>query len=159
MSWVNRRERDRFLRELKRREKEYREAGMTEQQILAMREYDIAAFSSDRSYYTHTVSCDFYDDEMEETLAIEAFEQDDDGEKVQGNTEWYDTFENKYLIRAIKKLSQEEIDLLSLYLYEGYSQTEIGQLYNIPQYEISRRISNILELLRKTMEAERLADM
>ncbi len=50
MSWNNALERKKFERRWSQEEKAYREAGMTEEQILSMREFEEEQYRSNRRY-------------------------------------------------------------------------------------------------------------
>lgn len=54
MSWNDGYERKKFMAGMKKQAEEYRTAGMTEEQIKAMYEFDLGVYKSDRTYYSHT---------------------------------------------------------------------------------------------------------
>jgi len=58
MSWNNGYERKKFMARMKKQAEEYRAAGMTEEQVQKMFEYDLEAFRSDRNYVSHTQQYD-----------------------------------------------------------------------------------------------------
>ena len=53
MAWNNGLERKRFDEEQERLAAEYRAAGMTEEQIEQIQQFDLEAFNSKRRYYEH----------------------------------------------------------------------------------------------------------
>ena len=50
MSWNDGYERKKFMAKMKKQAEEYRAAGMTEEQIKAMYEFDLGVYKSDRTY-------------------------------------------------------------------------------------------------------------
>ena len=58
------------------------------------------------------------------------------------NLEVYD------LLSALEKLSDEDLELLTLYIYEGYSTVELSKAYGIAHQNISKRIIKITNFLK-----------
>ena len=59
MKWNNAKERKEFIKKQNKLHKEYLAAGMTEEQIKAIYEYDISEFNSNRRENEHTQKFDF----------------------------------------------------------------------------------------------------
>ena len=67
MAWINGLERKRFNEEQKRLAEQYRAAGMTEEQIEQMYQFDLVEFNSRRRFSEHT-----------QQFSENAFEESDD---------------------------------------------------------------------------------
>ena len=61
---------------------------------------------------------------------------------------WIEEIENTSLIKKIKNLNISEIEILTMYVFEEKSQTEIAEKMNITQPSISRRIRVIKKKLK-----------
>ena len=59
-----------------------------------------------------------------------------------------DEIENEHLLSALEKLSDEDLELLTLYIYEGYSTVELSKAYGIAHQNISKRIIKITNFLK-----------
>ena len=70
MGWNDGIERKKFEARMKKQAEEYHAAGMTEEQIQAMYEFDLAQYKSDRRFYSHT-----------QPLEVHEFEDDDEGDE------------------------------------------------------------------------------
>ena len=158
MSWNNGYETKKFEARQKKQAEEYRALGMTEEQIQAMYEFDLEQFKSDRRYAMHTQSIqvpefdDIDADESDNSLLKEFFDQltcniNDSTDKPR--YWWIEELDTPELIQAIKMLSDNDKELLTLYFFDGYSQSEIAEFYGISQKNISKKISRIKKNLRK----------
>lgn len=157
MSWNDGYERRKFEAKQKKLAEEYRKAGMTEEQIKAMYEFDFEQFKSDRKYRMHTqpfASSDFEEggeDDSESTL-LEKFEEQItvsiDDATCHSRYWWIEELENVELAKKIKSLTKEQIELLTLVVVDGYDQTEIAKILNVNQSTISRRFEAIKKILR-----------
>ena len=159
MSWNDGYERKKFEAKQKKLAEEYRKAGMTEEQIKAMYEYDFEQFKSDRTYRMHTQALqveefDELDADESDNALIKHFENElttsiEDGEH--SRYWWIEEIENPVFTKALKKLSQEQIELLSLIVADGYGQAEMAGILNVSQSAISQRLATIKKILKKTL--------
>ena len=119
MAWINGLERKRFNEEQKRLAEQYRAAGMTEEQIEQMYQFDLVEFNSRRRFSEHT-----------QQFSENAFEESDDDKSpllekylAQLSTSldfsfagdrygWVEEIEKPELIKGIKALSKEDIELI-----------------------------------------------
>ena len=133
MAWINGLERKRFNEEQKRLAEQYRAAGMTEEQIEQMYQFDLVEFNSRRRFSEHlaqlSTSLDF------------SFAGDRYG--------WVEEIEKPELIKGIKALSKEDIELITLYVFDDLTQNEIGVRFGISQKAVSKRIEQIRKHLNK----------
>lgn len=157
MKWNNGYERRMFEIKQKKQAEEYRKAGMTEEQIKAMYEFDLEQFNSDRKYYRRTqpfTSSDFeegVEDDSESTL-LEKFEEQIsvsfDETTHHSRYWWIEDLENAELAKKIKMLTQEEIEILTMLVVDGNTQVEIAQKINVPFRTLKYKIRNIKNFLK-----------
>lgn len=151
MEWNNGFERARFETEQKRQAKWYRKAGMTEEQISAMYEYDKEVFNEQRAYECHTVDIPLVDDSFDEDVVgissdTFAYEYQPDVESVE---DWINSMESEWLIKILKGLNVGDQTILKLAFYDGYSETNIARIVHRPRQSISRRIVQMKKMIIK----------
>ena len=160
MSWNNAYEKRKFEEKQKKQAEKYRALGMTEEQIKEMYEFDYAQFKSERRFHMHTQSFEpdkFDDDEddNEKLSIVEKFQdvlattQDDSTDK--SRYWWIEEIENPVFTKALKKLSQDQIELLSLIVADGYGQAEMAGILNVSQSAISQRLATIKKIFKTTL--------
>ena len=64
---------------------------------------------------------------------------------------WFEEIDNPDLVRNIKSLSTEQLELLTLVVIDGYGQAEIADLMKVSQSAISQRIATIRKILKATL--------
>ena len=160
MSWNNAYEKRKFEEKQKKQAEKYRALGMTEEQIKEMYEFDYAQFKSERRFHMHTQSFepdkfDADEDDNEKLSIVEKFQevlattQDDSADK--SRYWWIEEIENPVFTKALKKLSQEQIELLSLIVADGYGQAEMAGILNVSQSAISQRLATIKKIFKTTL--------
>ena len=160
MSWNDGYERRKFEARQKKQAEEYRALGMTEEQIQAMYEFDLEQYKSDRRYHTHTqqlTTSDFDEgeaDDSESTLLQKFFGELT--ETIENSSEksrywWIEQIDNPNLVSAIKKLSREQIEVLTLIVVDGYGQAEIAEVMKVSQSAISQRLATIKKILKQAL--------
>jgi DNA-directed RNA polymerase specialized sigma subunit len=160
MNWNNAYEKRKFEEKQKKQAEKYRALGMTEEQIKEMYEFDYAQFKSERRFHMHTQSFEpdkFDDDEddNEKLSIVEKFQdvlattQDDSTDK--SRYWWIEEIDNPVFTKALKKLSQEQIELLSLIVADGYGQAEMAGILNVSQSAISQRLATIKKIFKTTL--------
>ena len=158
MSWNNAYEKRKFEEKQKKQAEKYRALGMTEEQIKEMYEFDYAQFKSERRFHMHTQSFepdkfDADEDDNEKLSIVEKFQdvlattQDDSADK--SRYWWIEEIENEMLSERVKKLSPEDLELITQNVIEGYSQTDLAKIYGISQKNISKKIKKIKNFLEK----------
>lgn len=158
MAWNNGRERKRFDEEQKRLAVEYRAAGMSEDQIEQMHQFDLKVFNSTRRFYEHT-----------QQIPNNIFGTDDEGlcplndkfleamsvtiEQSDAKTRywWIEEIENLRLLAAIRELSIEAIELITQIVFDELSQEEIANTLEVSQPAVSLKLKKILENLKKCL--------
>lgn len=160
MEWNNGMERKKFEKQQARLREEYRKAGMTEEQIKAMYEYDLSVFRKNRIEAIHT-----------QRLDLNAFDDDsatDEGQNPlllkfadkltvelsithTSRYAWVEDVENEKLAKGLKSLKKKDLELLTLWLVDGYSQSEIAQLMGVNRKAINNKICRIKKFLKQIL--------
>ncbi len=135
-------EKKKFDSRWKRLEVEYCDAGMSEEQIAAMKEYDWAWFCSQRVFQNHTqpIPCEQYDEVCGQSQLFRKFASLSyqwDVDKIdQTRYGWLASVENEQLLLRLKKLSKKDLELLTLLLRANQARREDGQ----PQEVMNRTV-------------------
>lgn len=152
MSWNDGYERRKFEAKQKKQAEEYRALGMTEEQIQAMYEFDLEQYKSDRRHYSHTQSFipDDFDESEDDDEKLSIFEKFKDvlTTTIENSSDksrywWIEEIDDPNLVRKIKSLPQDDIELITLLAFDGYSKTEIAKMLGCKPYHITRRLARI----------------
>ena len=134
---------------------EYTAAGMAEDAIQKMYEYDRQMFNAERNNLEHTqeFTAPAYDSSEEEASPLmmkyqEAITVTDTYRETKSDFSWIGEIENEQLLMALEKLKEDDLKMLTLYAYEGYSVTELSKVYNVAHQNISKRIARITKFLK-----------
>ena len=131
---------------------EYRAAGMKEDAIQKMYEYDLAVFNDDRAHHRYDVEIPSADDsENRNDYAdfVRATTVTDTYHETKTRFAWVGEVQNERLQVGLEKLSDDDLKLLTLYVYEGYTESEISKVFSISQPAIHKRIEKITIFLKK----------
>lgn len=140
-------ERKSFDENWKKLRVEYRQAGMTEEEIQIMYEYDLNVFRQRRIYCLHNESSE----EMEEKqnpIFMESIRLEDTDRQNIGRNSWLDELDNMKLYTAIQKLKKDDIEILTLWAIEKYTVTEIAKMQSVSQQAISKNVMRIKKFLK-----------
>ena len=155
MSFYNGNERRKLNAKWEQLRVQYREAGMSEEAIQAMYEFDLGVLNSERAYDANTVAvCDGEDDvDARKAADIKQYEAaitvTDTYRETKSRFAWIGEIENERLLAALENLSEDDLKLLTLYVYEGYNENEISKAFNVSQPAIHKRIMKISIFLKK----------
>ena len=155
MSFNNGNERRKLNAEWEHLRVQYREAGMSEDAIQAMYEFDLSVLNSERAYATNTVAVgdSYNDDNARKAADIKQYEAaitvTDTYHETKSRFTWIGEIENEQLLAALESLSEDDLKLLTLYVYEGYTESEISKVFSISQPAIHKRIEKIAIFLKK----------
>ena len=131
------------------------EAGMADDAIQKMYDYDRQQFNSERTCIERTQelsnsSFECSEDEtsplmqkyMEATTIVDTYHE------TKSSFAWIGEIENEQLLTALENLDDADLKLLTLYAYEGYNTVELSKVYHIAQQNISKKILRITKFLK-----------
>lgn len=130
---------------------EYRAAGMTEDAIQKMYEYDLAVFNDDRAHHRYDVEIPTADDSENQSNYVEyerATTVTDTYHETKTRFAWVGEIENTRLQSALEDLSEDDLLLVSMYVYEGYDTVEISKLFGTTKQNISKKIRRITNFIK-----------
>ena len=134
---------------------EYAAAGMTEEAIQKMYDYDRLQFNSERTFIERTqeFTAPAYESSEEEASPLMLRYQDaitvtDTYHETKSRFAWIGEIENERLLSALENLSEDDLKLLTFYAYEGYTVTEISKVLGVAQPTISIKIKRITKFLK-----------
>ena len=143
-------ERTKFDREWDKLRREYEAAGMIPATIEEMYQYDLQFFNSCRRYHSHVqqLPSDYVSDGSESENStlhqkFSALSVSFDETDMLGRYGWVDTIDAPQMVDALKKLSPQDLELLTRYVIDGYSQTELARQYGISQKHINKKLQRI----------------
>ena len=135
---------------------EYAAAGMTEEAIQKMYDYDRLQFNSERTFIERTqeFTAPAYESSEEEASPLMLRYQDsitvtDTYHETKSRFAWIGEIENERLLSALENLSEDDLKLLTFYAYKGYTVTEISKVLGVSQPTISIKIKRITNFLKK----------
>ena len=115
--------------------KQYEDAGMSSEAIQAMYDFDWSVFNANRSYQNHTqeMAAPSFEQSEESYSPLmnkyqEAVSVTDTYHETKSRFGWIGEIENERLLSALEKLSEDDLKLLTLCTYEGYTVTEISKV-------------------------------
>ena len=133
---------------------QYREAGMSEDAIQAMYEFDLGVLNSERAYITNTMTVSGAADDCaaKETSDFKQYEKavtvTDTYHETKTRFTWVGEIQNERLHAGLEKLSDEELQLVTLYFHEKYNTVELSKVYGVAHQNISKRIIRIANFLK-----------
>ena len=135
--------------------KQYEDAGMSSEAIQAMYDFDWSVFNANRSYQNHTqeMAAPSFEQSEESYSPLmnkyqEAVSVTDTYHETKSRFTWIGEIEDENLLSALEKLSDDDLEILTLYIYEGYSTVELSKAYGIAHQNISKRIIKITNFLK-----------
>ena len=134
MSFNNGNERRKLNAKWEQLRVQYREAGMSEEAIQEMYEFDLGVLNSERAYDANTVAvCDDENDvDARKAADLKQYEAaiavTDTYRETKSRFAWIGEIENERLLAALENLSEDDLKLLTLYVYEGYNESEISKV-------------------------------
>lgn len=124
---------------------------MEEDAIQKLYEYDLAVFNNDRAHHRYDVEIPTADDSENQSDYVEyerATTVTDTYHETKTRFAWVGEIKNERLQAGLEKLSDEELQLITLYFYEEYSTVELSKVYGIAHQNISKRIIKITNFLK-----------
>lgn len=155
MAFDYRKEKLQFEREWARLRKEYEAAGMPPEDIDALHEFDWEWFCSRRRFVNHTQELPgerITGEEGAERSSLirrfEAFSAALDESLMGGRCGWVEDIEDSALLDKLRRLSGDDLELLTLLVIEGYSQVEAARIRGCSQNAISKKYLRIKKVLK-----------
>lgn len=142
-----------FEEQQARLRKEYMAAGMSDEQICIMYKFDKAQLARDLAYKRRTQSLftesDDFESETQSALLdkfmdVLSYTMEPDTSKPLW---WLEEISDPSFLKAVKKLSSEQIELLDMYVFDSLSQTDIARRLGVNQSSVSRQLNKIKEIL------------
>ena len=134
---------------------EYAAAGMTEDAIQKMYDYDRQQFNSERTFIERTqeFTAPAYESSEEEASPLmlryqEAITTKDTYHETKSKFAWIGEIENERLLSALENLSDSDLELITLYAYEGYDTVEISKAFGKTKQNISKKIQRIANFIK-----------
>ena len=134
---------------------EYAAAGMTEDAIQKMYDYDRQQFNSERTFVERTQECTApaYESSEEGASPLmlryqEAITTKDTYHETKSKFAWIGEIEDERLLSALENLSDSDLELITLYAYEGYDTVEISKAFGTTKQNISKKIQRITNFIK-----------
>ena len=135
--------------------KQYEDAGMSSEAIQAMYDYDWSVFNANRSYQNHTqeMAAPSFEQSEESYSPLmnkyqEAVSVTDHYRETKSRFTWIGEIEDERLLSALENLKDEDLEIITMYAYEGYDITEISKVYGVYRPTISIKIKRITNFLK-----------
>ena len=134
---------------------EYAAAGMTKEAIQKMYDYDRQQFNSERTFIERTqeFTAPAYESSEEEASPLMLRYQDaitvtDTYHETKSRFGWIGEIENERLLAALESLSELDLKILTLYVYAGYTESEIASALESKRITIHKRIERMTMFLK-----------
>ena len=134
---------------------EYAAAGMAEDAIQKMYDYDRQQFNSERIFVERTqeFTAPAYESSEEEASPLmlryqEAITTKDTYHETKSKFAWIGEIEDERLLSALENLSDSDLELITLYAYEGYDTVEISKAFGTTKQNISKKIQRITNFIK-----------
>ena len=135
--------------------KQYEDAGMSSEAIQAMYDFDWSVFNANRSYQNHTqeMAAPSFEQSEESYSPLmnkyqEAVSVTDTYHETKSRFAWIGEIENEQLLTALETFKTEDLEIITMYAYEGYDITEISKVYGVSRPTISIKIKRITKFLK-----------
>ena len=138
MGYSYSREKRKFDAEWKKKEEWYRESGMSEEAIQEIFTYDWAEFNSTRRFYRS----------MEDVDVEQIPEKSCDILEAALAKEWTELLDSPEMLRKIRKLPADYIEIIEMLYFENLTQREIAERMSCSQQNIAKKIEKIKKILK-----------
>ena len=135
--------------------KQYENAGMRNEAIQAMYDYDWSVFNANRSYQNHTqeIAAPSFEQSEESYSPLmnkyqEAISVTDHYCETNSRFAWVGKIEDEQLLSALESLSELDLKILTLYVYAGYTESEIASALESKRITIHKRIERMTMFLK-----------
>lgn len=146
------REKRKFDEEWEQLQREYADAGMDEEAIAQMKEFDWRWFCSRRSYDNHNQPLPEEKDlqENRNTVLFRKFPNlsvDFDMQKLSEKYAWMQELWDEIMYQRLSGLSKKDLDLITLIAIEGYTKAEVAKIWGCSRSAITQRMNKIKKIL------------
>ena len=147
-------ERKRFEREWNKLRQQYRKAGMDENAINEMYAFDLEIFNDNRAIAKHEqpITPDMSGDNEDKSTLFEKFmdqlSYQDSYVFISQRYAWLDQIRNNRLYELLSDLRPDDIELITLYVFERYTYEEIGKKFGISKQAVNQRVNRLKRQLR-----------
>jgi len=134
--------------EEQRMAEEYRAAGMTEEQIAEIAAFDREVLRSDRRFYRHTQAL------CPGLGPLESVPEpvcDGPEDHLSGRMDWLEEIVDPLLLAALRELHPDMLEILTLYVFEGWTQPEIARKLGCTHQNISGKLVRLRRFLRRRL--------
>lgn len=142
-----------FLKTQQKLRRQYEEAGMTEEQINALYEYDLCQMNRDISFAMHTIplqsvvensesSDTSYNRKLAEAFAVQQTPS------MTSRFWWLEEIDNPALVAGLMEMSVAELTLIDCLAFSDLTQHETSELLGITQGRVSQQMSVIRKKLK-----------
>lgn len=148
MGFYYAREKQKFDAEWERLSAWYRAEGMSPEAIKELYQYDWAVFCRQRSFENRTQPLP----EEPGNVLYQKFTQlttmmtDTD---LRGRYDWIESLEDEELAGRLKKLSEDDRELLTQIVMDGLTKAEVARLRGVTRQSINDKIQRIKKFLKK----------
>lgn len=145
-----------FDREWEKLREQYRKVGMSDKAIEELYDFDWSWFRMRRNYENRLQAMpdENIDEQNAETRSnlfqrFTALSTSIDEMELSGRYAWIDTISDDALSKKLRTLSDDELEILTLWALEGYTQCEIARKMHCSQNAISKRLIKIKRILKE----------
>ena len=132
------REKRKFDAEWKKKEAWYHASGMSEEAIQEIFTYDWAEFNATRKFYRY----------MEDIDVEQIPEKSGDILETALAKEWTELLDSPEMLRKIRKLPADYIEIIEMLYFENLTQREIAERMSCSQQNIAKKIEKIKKILK-----------
>lgn len=147
-------ERKRFERQWNKLRRQYRKAGMNENAINEMYAFDLEIFNDNRAIAKHEqpITPDMSGDNEDKSTLFEKFmdhlSYQDSYVFIPQRYAWLGQSGNNRLYELLSDLRPDDIELITLYVFERYTYEEIGKKFGISKQAVNQRVNRLKRQLR-----------
>ena len=134
--------------------KQYRAAGMSDEEIQEIEKYDRSVFLSDRRFYENTSDLGEDISDLDGCTFGQEYEELDISlslDDLQKRVAWIQTIQNESLLRIIMKLPLADLELLTLRAIQGKTVIEIADMQGTSHQAVSKRWRRIKKVFQKIL--------
>lgn len=152
MSFIYGAEKKKFDEAWKKKAAWYRAEGMSDETIEALHDFGRREFCSERVYLTHTQAMP--EEAIDEENATELFKRFESLKTYisdrcfTGKYDWIEHISDTILVKKLRRLSESDMEILTLVVIEGRTQSETAIIKGCSQSNIAQKIDKIKKYLK-----------